>query len=97
MFNILVPVDGSENARLALRHTLGLVSQRGDTQVHLLNVQPRMNRHAAKFLSRRTLAEALQETGRRRLGQAEGLLRPSGRYCQIWCTRVDQAAALFVV
>lgn len=40
MFNILVPVDGSENALLAVRHALGLASLRGGTQVHLLNVQP---------------------------------------------------------
>ena len=78
MFNILVPVDGSENALLAVRHALGLASQRGDTQVHLLNVQPRINRHAGKFLPRRTLVEVCRETGRRRLGEAEDLLSASG-------------------
>lgn len=78
MFNILVPVNGSEDALLAVRHTLGLVSLRGDIQVHLLNVQPRMNRHAGKFLSRRTLVQMREETGRQRLGQAEDLLRESG-------------------
>jgi len=78
MFNILVPVDGSENALLAVRHTLGLAALRGDTQVHLLNVQPRMNRHAGRFLSRRSLADAHRETGCRRLGEAEGLLRAAG-------------------
>ena len=78
MFNILVPVDGSENALLAVRHTLGLASMRGDSQVHLLNVQPRMSRHAARFLSRRTLTDSQRETGRRRLSEAEDLLRASG-------------------
>jgi nucleotide-binding universal stress UspA family protein len=78
MFNILVPVDGSENALLAVRHTLGLAALRGDTQVHLLNVQPRMNRHAGRFLSRSSLAEAQREAGLRRLGEAEDLLRESG-------------------
>ena len=78
MFNILVPVDGSENALLAVRHTLGLAALRGDTQVHLLTVQPRMTRHAGSFLSRRSLADAHRETGCRRLGEAEGLLRAAG-------------------
>ncbi len=78
MLNILVPVDGSENALLATGHAAELAARRGDAKVHLINVQPKLNRHAARFVSRRTLAEASDAAGRERLAGAERLLRSAG-------------------
>jgi nucleotide-binding universal stress UspA family protein len=78
MFNILVPVDGSENALLALGHAIGLAARRGDACLHLVNIQPRMNRHAGRFVSRRTLTEVHVAAGRERLLEAERRVREAG-------------------
>ncbi len=78
MPNILVPVDGSENSLLAAAHAVGLARRHADLRVHLLNVQPALPRHAARFVSRRTLAWAREASGRVRLAAAERLLRDAG-------------------
>jgi nucleotide-binding universal stress UspA family protein len=80
MFNILVPVDGSENAllALALAQAIAIATRRGDACLHLVNIQPRMNRHAARFVSRRTLAEVHTGAGRARLAEAERRVREAG-------------------
>jgi YjbE family integral membrane protein len=53
MLEVLVPVDGSANALRAVRHVIDEY-QRGDAlEVHLLNVQPRLSRHIARFVARR--------------------------------------------
>jgi YjbE family integral membrane protein len=49
---ILVPVDGSRNALGAVRHAIAEYRRDHALQVHLLNVQPRLSRHAARFVSR---------------------------------------------
>lgn len=51
MLNVLVPVDASPNALLAVRHALTEYRQNHELRLHLLNVQPRLSRHAARFLS----------------------------------------------
>jgi nucleotide-binding universal stress UspA family protein len=71
MFNILVPVDGSKNALLALEHAIALAARREDTCLHLVNIQPGMNRHAGRFVSRRVLAQVRFAAGRERLAEAE--------------------------
>lgn len=78
MLNILVPVDGSENSLLATRHVVGIATRCNDTRLHLINVQPRLNRHAARFVSNRILAAAREAAGRERLAGAEHLLREAG-------------------
>ena len=52
MLNILVPVDGSPNALRAVRHAIDEYRRDHELQLHLLNVQPRVTRHAARFVSR---------------------------------------------
>ena len=78
MQNILVPVDGSENSLRAVAHAVGLARRHADLRVHLLNVQPALPRHAARFVSRRALAGAREASGRLRLAAAERLLREAG-------------------
>ena len=53
MSSILVPVDGSRNALHAVRHAIAACRGDRELQLHLLNVQPRVSRHAARFVSRK--------------------------------------------
>ena len=48
----LVPVDGSRNSLGAVRHTIAAHRRGAAIEVHLLNVQPRLSRHAARFVAR---------------------------------------------
>ena len=52
MLKVLVPIDGSTNALRALRHALAEYQRHHELELHLLNVQPRLSRHIARFLSR---------------------------------------------
>ncbi len=46
------PVDGSPNALRAVRHAIAEYRRHHELRLHLLNVQPRLSRHAARFVSR---------------------------------------------
>ena len=52
MLKVLVPVDGSDNALRAVRHAIAEYQRSHDLELHLLNVQPRLSRHIAQFVSR---------------------------------------------
>jgi len=52
VLNILVPVDASPNALRAVRHAIAEYRRHHELRVHLLNVQPRLSRHAARFVAR---------------------------------------------
>ncbi|HEV7575887.1 MAG TPA: universal stress protein [Caldimonas sp.] len=52
MLDVLVPVDGSANALRAVRHAIAEYRRHHELEVHLLNVQPRLSRHAARFVGR---------------------------------------------
>ena len=51
MLNVLVPIDGSSNSLNALRHAIGEYRLNHDLHLQLLNVQPPLMRHAARFIS----------------------------------------------
>ena len=52
MLKILVPVDGSSNALRAVRHVIAEYERHHELELHLLNVQPSLSRHIARFVSR---------------------------------------------
>lgn len=52
MLKVLVPVDGSENSLRAVRHTIAEYQRHHELEIHLLNVQPQLSRHVARFVSR---------------------------------------------
>lgn len=54
MPRILVPVDGSRNSEHALRHVVNEFRQHPGMEIHLLNVQPPLSRHVARFIGRNT-------------------------------------------
>ena len=53
MLKVLVPVDGAGNALVAVRHVIDEYRRHHALELHLLNVQPRLSRHVARWISRR--------------------------------------------
>ena len=52
MLKVLVPVDGSTNALRAVRHAMAQYRRDHELELHLLNVQPLLSRHIARFIAR---------------------------------------------
>jgi YjbE family integral membrane protein len=52
MLKVLVPIDGSANALQAVRHAIAEYRRHHELELHLLNVQPRLYHHIARFVSR---------------------------------------------
>lgn len=53
MLKILVPVDGSRNARHAIKHVIAEYRRHPGFEVHLLNVQTPFSRHVAQWVPKR--------------------------------------------
>ncbi len=51
LLKVLVPVDGSANAVGAVGHAIIEYRRHHELELHLLNVQPRLSRHIARFVS----------------------------------------------
>ena len=54
MLKILVPIDGSRNSRFAARHVIKEFMNNPALEIHLLNVQPPLSWHIARFVSRKS-------------------------------------------
>jgi nucleotide-binding universal stress UspA family protein len=52
MLKVLVPIDGSANALRAVEHVVAEYRRHHELEVHLLNVQPQLTRHIARFVNR---------------------------------------------
>src|SRR5215813_1842289 len=85
MLNVLVPIDGSENALRALRHVISPASickQPG--QIHLLNVQPPVASGIVRlFLSREDLSGYYQDEAQKALAPARQELEKGGVSFQV--------------
>ena len=57
MLKVLIPVDGSDNALLAVRNAIGEYQSHHELELHLLNVQPQLSQHIGRFVSRQNRAE----------------------------------------
>lgn len=57
MNKILIPVDGSKNSEMAVKHAVRTYGQDPDTHFHLCNVQLSLHKHIGKFLSKKTINE----------------------------------------
>jgi YjbE family integral membrane protein len=93
VLNILVPVDASRNALRAVRHAIAEYRRHHDLRVHLLNVQPRLSRHAARFVSRADRDGWLHNRAETAMSAAVALLTDAGvPHEKHWATgeRVEQ-------
>ena len=51
MLKVLVPIDGTANALRAVQHVIAEYRRHHELEVHLLNVQPKLSRHVARFVA----------------------------------------------
>jgi nucleotide-binding universal stress UspA family protein len=68
MKRILVPVDGSANSLVAVRHAADAF--RPEVEIHLVNVQPPFARHIARFTSPGSRRDLLREQAEEAVRQA---------------------------
>ncbi len=78
MLKVLVPVDGSANALRAVRHVIAEYQRHDELELHLLNVQPRLYRHIARFVSRHDRDAWQHDQAEAALAGAGGLLDQAG-------------------
>jgi Ca2+-transporting ATPase len=69
MVKVLLPVDGSRNSEVAVRHVIRQFVGNTAMEIHLLNIQPPFNKNIARFVSSRDRQDHHRE-------QAEKALKP---------------------
>ncbi len=78
MLNVLVPVGGSANALRALQHAIAEYQRNHALELHLLNVQPPLSRHIARFVSRQERSAWHHDQATAAMAAAKALLDWSG-------------------
>ncbi len=78
MLKVLVPVDGSPNSLRAVQHAIAEYQRHHELELHLLNVQPRLSRHVARFLSRHDRETWHADRAGAALAAAKALLERAG-------------------
>ena len=64
LHRILVPLDGSRTSLMGIAEARRLAAGHAQCEIHLLNVQPSLNRHMARFLSRDSVMKAAANRAR---------------------------------
>lgn len=78
MNKVLIPVDESSNALLAVKHAVNTYGRNANTEFHICNVQPKLYRHISKFLSKQTIDEWQAERAKNAAKSAAEFLEKSG-------------------
>ena len=78
MLKVLIPVDGSANALGAVRHVVAEYQRQHELELHLVNVQPPLSRHVARFVARSDRQAWHQEQARAALAGACAVLTDAG-------------------
>ena len=78
MLKVLVPVDGSENSLRAVRHAIAEYQRHHELELHLLNVQPQLSRHVARFVRRDDRDRWHNDQAHAALAQARKVLDAAG-------------------
>jgi YjbE family integral membrane protein len=94
MLKVLVPVDGSSNALHAVRHVITEYQRHHELELHLLNVQPRLSRHIARFLSRGDLQAWHQDQAAAAMAGARTVLQQAGVPHQVHLAVGDRAGEI---
>ncbi len=69
MVKVLIPVDGSRNSEIAVRHVIRQFMGNTAMEIHLLNIQPPFNKDIARFVSSKDRQDHHRD-------EAEKALRP---------------------
>jgi Ca2+-transporting ATPase len=75
---VLLPVHGSRNCELAVRHVVRQFMNNTEMEVHLLNVQPALPSHITRFLSRKSVRDYHLDEAEKALAPARQLLDSFG-------------------
>ena len=78
MERVLVPYDGSPHADGALRHVIAQFMTDSAKEVHVLNVQPALSQHVARFADARDRAQWHRDHAQQALNTARTLLTQHG-------------------
>lgn len=78
MNKVLIPVDDSNNALLALKHAVNTYGRDAHTEIHICNVQPKIYRHIGKFVSKSTIHEWQAERAKNMAKSAADFLERAG-------------------
>ena len=78
MNKVLIPVDGSSNALLALKHAVKIYGKDAHTEIHICNVQPKIYRHIGKFFSKGDIQEWQAERAKQAAKSAADYLENAG-------------------
>ena len=78
MKRILIPVDGSKNCELAVRHVINEFMQDSAKEVHLLHVRVPLTQHVSQFVSRRNREAWHRDEAEKALAPARALLAQHG-------------------
>ena len=97
MLKVLVPVDGSANALRAVRHAIAEYQRHHALELHLLNVQPSLSRHVARFVARQDRESWHQEQAEAALAAARGVLEQAGIPYQTHWAVGDRAAKVCAI
>jgi nucleotide-binding universal stress UspA family protein len=75
---VLIPIDGSPHAEVAVRCIVEQARHERFGAIHLLNVRPPLGAYATRFVSRRNLRDFQRERGDLALAGARRLLEDAG-------------------
>ena len=78
MNKVLIPVDDSKHAALALRHAVSTYGKDSQAEFHICNVQPRIYRHIGKFFNKTEIKEWQAERAKNAAKLATDLLERAG-------------------
>ena len=81
MKRILIPVDGSAKSLAAVRAVVR-EGPRAISHIDLVNVQPRLNRHVGRWLTREQRDSWRLQRSKRALHRASGIVAMAGIECQ---------------
>lgn len=94
MLKVLVPVDGSENSLRAVRHAIAEYRRHHELELHLLNVQPQLSRHVARFVNRSDRDGWHLEQANAALAGARAVLEAAGVPHHVHWTLGDRAGEI---
>ena len=77
MTKVLIPVDGSKNSMMALKHAVNVYGKE-QVHFHLCNVQPTIYRHIGKFFNKQTIGEWQAERAKKAAVSASKFLEKKG-------------------
>jgi len=94
MLKVLVPIDGSENSLVAVRHAIAEYQRHHELELHLLNVQPPLSRHVARFINRSDRDGWHRERAESAMAQARKTLELAGVPHQVHWSVGERAAQI---